>query len=104
MRRLKLDSDAAVVNYIMFYNQEENARTRYDESYSKFRDWVHTSLDLYKPELLAMLFPVFVHCYIDLVSKGYFEEGAVLCLPLHTDVCYSTQVYGGASERLRHAA
>lgn len=70
-----MESDAAVVNYIMFYNQEENTRTRYDESYTKFRDWVHSSLDLYKPELLAVLFPVFVHCYLDLLAKGYVEEG-----------------------------
>lgn len=78
LARLKLESDAAVVNYIMFYNQEENARTRYEESYTKFRDWVHTSLDLYKPELLAVLFPVFVHCYLDLIAKSYLEEGTAL--------------------------
>lgn len=26
-------------------------------------------------EMLVILYPVFVHCYLDLVAKGHSEEG-----------------------------
>lgn len=43
----------------------------YDTAYLMLRRWVNTSLDLYKPELLRMLYPLFVQCFLELVSKNY---------------------------------
>ncbi len=62
-----LDSDVTVTNYIMFYNSHEmNSPSRslfncfilyfylliiifrYYDSYVKLREWIHSSLDLYK--------------------------------------------------------
>ncbi len=34
------DADASVTNYILFYNPEENARSKYDETFGKFREVV----------------------------------------------------------------
>jgi transcription initiation factor TFIID subunit 5 len=44
-----LDHDVSVANYIMFYNSNETSSPqRYIESYVKLREWIHSSLDLYK--------------------------------------------------------
>ncbi|KAK4509082.1 mitochondrial FAD carrier protein flx1 [Mucor velutinosus] len=42
----------------------------YDISYKSLREWIENSLDWYKPELRSVLFPIFVHSYLDLVSKN----------------------------------
>lgn len=62
----------------------------HDRPYLALRDWTEKSLDLYKPELRRVLYPVFVHIYLDLTSKGYvsqarsfFEENAVDHATLH---------------------
>lgn len=49
----------------------------YSRAYSILRRWVETSLDLYKPELNRLLYPLFVHCYFELVSKGHVKEAKV---------------------------
>jgi len=72
--QLKQETDESLANTIIFYNPEENQPTRYSESYSALRDWGMSSLDMYRPELLSILFPVFVHCYLDLVEKNYGIE------------------------------
>ncbi|KAJ9085554.1 Transcription initiation factor TFIID subunit 5 [Entomophthora muscae] len=65
--------DASVLELLL-----EGERTfepdTYLSGYSKLRSWINDSLDLYKPELLAFLFPLFVHSYLDLVSKNSIEK------------------------------
>ncbi len=39
-----------------------------------FCRWVDKSLDRYKVELMGVLYPVFVHCVLDLLSKGLPED------------------------------
>ncbi|KAI8976819.1 WD40-repeat-containing domain protein [Pilobolus umbonatus] len=46
----------------------------YDISYKSLREWIENSLDWYKPELRSVLFPIFVHSYLDLVSKNLSEQ------------------------------
>ncbi|GAM18992.1 hypothetical protein SAMD00019534_021670, partial [Acytostelium subglobosum LB1] len=61
-----------IAQYLLFYNQQEHLNPqKYLESYVKLRNWIHQSLDIYKQEFLSILYPIFVHCYIDLISKGY---------------------------------
>ncbi|CAK9270407.1 unnamed protein product [Sphagnum jensenii] len=64
--------DPAVANSIFLYARADG--TLYKEGYSKLRSWVHSSLDLYKNELLRILYPVFVHCFMDLVAKDFPQE------------------------------
>ncbi|KAL6345464.1 hypothetical protein AAG906_017184 [Vitis piasezkii] len=52
----------------------ENIPARYHGGYSKLRSWTYSSLDLYKHELLRVLYPVFIHCFMDLVAKGHIQE------------------------------
>ncbi|KAK9130414.1 hypothetical protein Sjap_010901 [Stephania japonica] len=54
-------------------SETENRPVRYLEGYSKLRSWTYSSLDLYKHELLRMLYPVFIHCFMDLVAKGHTQ-------------------------------
>ena len=52
---------------------------KYYEAYRNLNTWISESLDIYKPELLRFLWPVFVNCYIQLVLKNYYQpEGAKL--------------------------
>ncbi|KAG4302590.1 hypothetical protein PCANB_001211 [Pneumocystis canis] len=46
-----------------------NADT-YFQSYMLLRDWIDSSLELYRPELRRVLFPIFIHSYLDLISKN----------------------------------
>lgn len=49
----------------------ENDPNIYYRAYSMLRNWVETSLDLYKPELSRISYPIFVHCFLELISKGF---------------------------------
>lgn len=42
-------------------------------SYAKLEEWVFNSLDSYRNELLAFLFPLYVSCFIKLVRQGHAE-------------------------------
>lgn len=43
----------------------------YMKAYALVKNWTETSLDLYKPELRRLLYPVFVYIYLDLIAKNY---------------------------------
>ena len=47
-------------------------------AYDSLREWVDASLDAFKPELRAVLFPFLVHCYLELVQGGEAEEAAAM--------------------------
>ncbi|KAK6147983.1 hypothetical protein DH2020_018895 [Rehmannia glutinosa] len=47
---------------------------QYQEGYGKLRSWAYNSLDQYQHELVRVLYPVFVHGFMDLVAKGHIQE------------------------------
>ncbi|GJP47662.1 hypothetical protein CLOM_g6838 [Closterium sp. NIES-68] len=63
--------DKNLANQIMLYSRSEKAPACYVEGYRKLRAWVHSSLDLYKNELLRVLFPVCVHAFLELVTQDH---------------------------------
>ncbi|CAN7089745.1 transcription initiation factor TFIID subunit 5 isoform X1 [Brassica rapa] len=67
-------NDPELTKLIRSFSQSENDPTRYRDGYSKLRSWAYNSLDLYKHELLRVMYPVFIHCYMDLVGKGHTQE------------------------------
>ncbi|KAG7603409.1 Transcription initiation factor TFIID subunit 5 [Arabidopsis thaliana] len=67
-------NDPELTKLIRSFSQQEDDPTRYREGYSKLRSWAYNSLDLYKHELLRVMYPVFIHCYMDLVGKGHTQE------------------------------
>eukprot|EP01137_Pigoraptor_chileana_P008449 Opistho-2@55314 len=69
-----VDSETSVSDLVGLYNDEELFPDKVADSYSALRDWVSQSLDMYKGELSRVLYPLFVHCYLDLISKNYSTE------------------------------
>ncbi|CAE6120148.1 unnamed protein product [Arabidopsis arenosa] len=67
-------NDPDLTKLIRSFSQQEDDPTRYREGYSNLRSWAYNSLDLYKHELLRVMYPVFIHCYMDLVGKGHTQE------------------------------
>ena len=45
-----------------------------DLGYSTLAHYVHNSLEVYRPQLQAILFPVFAHIYMKLVAIGQSED------------------------------
>ncbi|KAG7192719.1 Transcription initiation factor TFIID subunit 5 [Scheffersomyces spartinae] len=54
--------------------RKENDRDLLYRCYNMLRKWVDTSLDLYKPELIRITYPIFVHGFLELVSKNFIAE------------------------------
>ncbi|KAL5993714.1 hypothetical protein ACLOJK_040972 [Asimina triloba] len=52
-----LKTDPDVAKHILSFTESENVPARYHEGYSKLRSWAYSSLDLYKHELLRVLYP-----------------------------------------------
>lgn len=68
---------SAVANHILFYNEDENnSPNAYESCYIKLRSWINDSIDLYKLELRRILFPLFVHAFLDLIAKGSTNEAS----------------------------
>ena len=44
------------------------------ESYQALQNYIEDSLDLYKSELQAVLFPFYVHLFLDLMVRGFSQE------------------------------
>lgn len=63
-----------VASVQLFYGVAGGDPAAYDDAYGKLLDWVCNSLDLYKYELHAVAFPLFVHCFLELMAKGYAEH------------------------------
>ncbi|KAJ2610547.1 Transcription initiation factor TFIID subunit 5 [Coemansia sp. RSA 1804] len=73
----EVGSDASVPNWILFYNEAEQGNPdAYNQSYKELRRWIDSSLDVYKSELYAASYPIFVHSYMDLLHRGLFEKAA----------------------------
>ncbi|KAL5074444.1 hypothetical protein RYX36_013428 [Vicia faba] len=63
-----------IANHLLAFSQLENGPARYHNGYSRLRTWTYSSLDLYRHELLRVLYPAFIHCFMDLVAKGHIQE------------------------------
>eukprot|EP01134_Creolimax_fragrantissima_P001704 CFRG1704T1 len=68
-------SNADVAGHVMMFNGQEIKAESYDIGYSATKNWIGSSLELYKHELGQMLWPLFVHCYLALIKNGFAEEG-----------------------------
>eukprot|EP00887_Chlorella_sp_A99_P008015 scaffold12.g8015.t1 len=73
-----LDVDSGVVDNLVFGAAAEGDPAAYVQSFERLAAWVDGSLDLYKPELEALLYPVFVHCYLLLMAAGAAAEAHAL--------------------------
>ncbi|XP_031279600.1 transcription initiation factor TFIID subunit 5 isoform X2 [Pistacia vera] len=67
-------NDPELSKFFRSFSESEDGPARYQDEYSKLRSWTYSSLDLYKHELLHVLYPVFIHCFMDLVAKKHIQE------------------------------
>ena len=102
---LMLDKQTSFLNGIQSFNVEESSIDSYNESYRRLRTWVDASLDVYRHELVRIMWPVFVHVFLELHKKvGSFSLGACPCgVVLRCVACAVCAVCGGGLDVL-HAA
>ncbi|KAI8140498.1 WD40-repeat-containing domain protein [Fennellomyces sp. T-0311] len=75
LSQILASSGGAASSHVFKYKDaEEGDPDAYNVSYRNLREWIEKSLDWYKPELRSVLFPIFVHAYLDLVSKNLSEQ------------------------------
>ncbi|KAJ2818370.1 Transcription initiation factor TFIID subunit 5, partial [Coemansia erecta] len=73
----EMGSDANVPEWVLFYSEAEQGNPdAYSQSYRELRRWTDSSLDVYKHELYAVSYPIFVHAYLDLHMRGLHEKAA----------------------------
>ncbi|PIN00738.1 hypothetical protein CDL12_26757 [Handroanthus impetiginosus] len=65
--------DPDIAKQILAFS-EVDGPAQYQEGYSKLRSWAYSSLDQYQHELVRVLYPVFIHGFMDLVAKGHIQE------------------------------
>ena len=46
----------------------------YDEAYNDLEVFIENSLDMYKHELALILYPVFVHMYLELIFNSTLQS------------------------------
>jgi transcription initiation factor TFIID subunit 5 len=70
----------------------EDARPKYKTGFDLTKVWVEDNLDLYKPELKRVLWPLFVYSFLNLAAsflpqetKQFFEANKHLFLPEHAE-------------------
>ncbi|KAA6423212.1 hypothetical protein WJX79_007050 [Trebouxia sp. C0005] len=71
-QRLQVNGNGIIEN--MLYSLADQDPTKYADSFQKLASWVDNSLDLYKDELARVLYPLFIHCYLELITKRATSE------------------------------
>lgn len=51
-----------------------NTQEKMEISYTRLKNWIEDSLDLFKNDLLPLLYPLFVHIYFDLIQQNRTDE------------------------------
>ena len=69
----QLTNSTVSPEYILFQKDSQDP-LEYEKSYAQLRKWTMDSIDFYKSELEPVLYPIFVHAFLDLVSKGLKEN------------------------------
>ncbi|DBA04117.1 TPA: hypothetical protein N0F65_004225 [Lagenidium giganteum] len=73
-QRLGLSTESCAANHVLFYGLAGGDSRQYEDAYVKLSEWICNSLDMYKYELHAVAYPLFVHCFLELVSKGFSSD------------------------------
>jgi len=54
-------------------SSKEESQPKMEEIYLKLKYWIEDSLDLFKNDLLPLLYPIFLHIYFDLIARDEIE-------------------------------
>ena len=71
---------------------EDRGGRKYDRAFELLRDWIESSLDLYKAELDRLLWPVFVYSFLNLAAEffprdcgDFFNKHKDIFMPEHQE-------------------
>lgn len=85
---LRLEASGSGVSVEEKLKSIEETPDAYTHTYTILRDWVDSSLELYKAELHRILFPIFVHSYLNLLSQDHYEAGKLVILEEVTNLLH----------------
>jgi len=71
---VKTEGSSADVSNVLDSYKSEGDPSIYADAYKDLQRFVEASLDLYRHELALILYPVFVHMYLELVYNGHENE------------------------------
>ncbi|KAK3706826.1 Transcription initiation factor TFIID subunit 5 [Vermiconidia calcicola] len=54
---------------------EDTGGKMYSSTFNLVQNWIESSLDIYKPELKRLLWPIFVHSFLNLIGDFYPRDG-----------------------------
>lgn len=54
--------------------QNDSKNFKMEDSFLKLKLWIEDSLDLFKNDLLPLLYPIYLHIYFDLIAQDEFES------------------------------
>lgn len=57
--------------------REKVTESAYEQMFSKLKKWSFDSLDIYRDELSQVLYPMFIHCFLDLIAKNLCGNGKI---------------------------
>ncbi|KAF2765564.1 transcription initiation factor TFIID, subunit TAF5 [Teratosphaeria nubilosa] len=58
----------------IFSRIEDKGGKMFTDAFHLLENWIKKSLDLYKPEMMRLLWPVFVYAYLQAVTDCYFND------------------------------
>lgn len=58
-------------------DSDKSSDNIYELMFAKLKKWTYNSLDIYRDELGQILYPMFVHCFLDLIAKNISVEGKI---------------------------
>lgn len=54
---------------------EDSGGKMYSKAFSHLQNWIENVLDIYKPELRRVLWPIFVHSFLNLIGDFFSRDG-----------------------------
>lgn len=81
-------------NFSSFVYQTEENPNIYEDNYKQLQRFVDRSLDSYRFELSKLLYPVFVHMYLELVCSGHEEQSISFMKQFgkQQELCYTKDI------------
>lgn len=71
----KINESVQKSNFSEISDTDKNSDNIYELMFAKLKKWAYNSLDIYRDELSLILYPMFVHCFLDLVAKNNSGNG-----------------------------
>jgi transcription initiation factor TFIID subunit 5 len=71
----KLNENSQKISDQESNDPERSSDSAYELMFSKLKKWTYNSLDIYRDELGQILYPIFIHCFLDLIAKNFSANG-----------------------------